>query len=288
VRFVKGHGTGNDFVVLVDPERRLDLTPELVRRICHRRRGLGGDGVLRAVLAATDPEGATMSDAARWFMDYRNADGSVAEMCGNGIRVFARFLVDSWFEPAGELPIATRAGIKMTRLDPVGDVTVDLGPARLPRFDHAIGAMGRRRCPATAVAMPNPHAVAFVDDLADVGDLAVAPVVAPATAFPDGVNVEFVVVAGPGQAAMRVHERGVGETDSCGTGAAAAIVAARRRHGPSTPATWQLDVRGGTLLVTERSDHAVELTGPAVLVAEGELSESWLAAEDKDEGILLN
>jgi diaminopimelate epimerase len=254
VRFVKGHGTGNDFVVLFDPERRLDLTSELVRRICDRRRGLGGDGVLRAVLAATDPEGAPMSDAARWFMDYRNADGSVAEMCGNGIRLFARFLVDNWLEAAGELRIATRAGVKVTRVEPVGDVTVDLGPAALPPVEHAI---------------------------VGIGDLAVAPVVAPASAFPHGVNVEFVVVHGPGRAAMRVHERGVGETDSCGTGAAAAIVATRRRLGADAPGTWQLDVRGGTLLVAERPDGHVELTGPAVLVAEGELNESWLAA-DKD------
>jgi diaminopimelate epimerase len=279
VRFVKGHGTGNDFVVLFDPERRLDLTSDLVRRICDRRRGLGGDGVLRAVLAATDPEGAPMSDAARWFMDYRNADGSVAEMCGNGIRVFARFLVGNWLEPAGELHIATRAGVKLTRVEPVGDVTVDLGPAAFPPVDHAIVGIGDRGWPVTAVAMPNPHAVAFVDDLTEPGDLAVAPVVSPASAFPNGVNVEFVLVHGPGRAAMRVHERGVGETDSCGTGAAAAIVATRRRLGADAPGTWRLDVRGGTLLVAERPDGHVELTGPAVLVAEGELSDIWLGAE---------
>jgi diaminopimelate epimerase len=279
VRFVKGHGTGNDFVLLVDPERRLDLTPELVRRICDRRRGIGGDGVLRVVLAATDPEGAPMSDAARWFMDYRNADGSVAEMCGNGIRVFARFLVDSWFEPAGELPIATRAGVKMTWVNPARDVIVNLGPAALPAIAGATARIGERSWPVTAVTMPNPHAVAFVDDLAEAGDLATAPVVSPESAFPDGVNVEFVAVRGPGHAAMRVHERGVGETDSCGTGAAAVIVATRRRYGDDAPQCWQLDVPGGTLIVTERLDGSVELHGPAVLVAEGQLTESWLSAE---------
>jgi diaminopimelate epimerase len=280
VRFVKGHGTGNDFVVLVDPERRVDLTPDLVRRICDRRRGIGGDGVLRAVLSATDPEGALMSDAARWFMDYRNADGSVAEMCGNGIRVFARFLVDSWFEPVGELRIATRAGVKTTNVDPIGDVMVNLGPAELPHVPGAETHVGPRTWPVTAVAMPNPHAVAFVNDLDDAGDLASAPAVSPSSAFPDGVNVEFVVVRGTAHAAMRVHERGVGETDSCGTGAAAAIVAARRRQGTDAPRTWRLDVLGGTLVVTERVDGSVELRGPAVLVAEGELSESWLAGKD--------
>ena len=284
MRFVKGHGTGNDFVVLVDPERRVDLTPDLVRRICDRRRGIGGDGVLRAVLSATDPEGAVMSDAARWFMDYRNADGSVAEMCGNGIRVFARFLVDGWFEPAGELRIATRAGVKTTNVDPIGDVTVDLGPAELPHVPGAETHVGTRTWPVTAVAMPNPHAVAFVDDLADAGDLLAAPSVSPASAFPDGVNVEFVVVGSVdhdvGAASMRVHERGVGETDSCGTGAAAAIVATRRRLGAGAPRTWQLDVPGGTLVVTERVDGSVELGGPAALVASGELGDAWLAGKD--------
>jgi diaminopimelate epimerase len=280
IRFVKGHGTENDFVLLPDPERALDLTPDLVRRLCDRRAGVGGDGVLRVVLAAVDPEGAPMSGEARWFMDYRNADGSVAEMCGNGIRVFARFLVDEGLAEPGELRIATRDGVKVVRLGARGDVTVDMGPARLPGTDRKV-TVGSRSWPAVEVDMGNPHAVVFVDDLADAGPLDTAPVAEPG--FPDGVNVEFVVVQGPRQIAMRVHERGVGETRSCGTGACAAMVAAARRAavtpgsagGDAPP--YVVDVPGGRLTVAQRPDGHVELTGPAVLVAAGTVDAAWLA-----------
>jgi diaminopimelate epimerase len=274
IRFVKGHGTENDFVLLPDPERAIDLTPALVRGLCDRRAGVGGDGVLRLVLAAADPEGAPMSDSAQWFMDYRNADGSVAEMCGNGIRVFARFLVDEGLAEPGELRIATRDGVKTVRLGPSGDVTVDMGPARLPGTDRKV-SVGPRSWPAVEVDMGNPHAVVFVDDLADAGPLDVPPVTEPA--FPDGVNVEFAVGRGPRHVSMRVHERGVGETRSCGTGACAVMVAAARRDG-RTPGdagedllAYVVDVPGGRLTVAERRDGHVELTGPAVLVARGEL-----------------
>jgi diaminopimelate epimerase len=280
IRFVKGHGTENDFVLMPDPERALDLTPAVVRRLCDRRAGIGGDGVLRVVLAAVDPEGAPMSDQARWFMDYRNADGSVAEMCGNGIRVFARFLVDEGLADPGELRIATRDGVKSVRLGPSGDVTVDMGPARLPGTDRKV-TVGPRSWPAVEVDMGNPHAVVFVDDLADAGALDAAPVTEPA--FPNGVNVEFVVARGPAHIAMRVHERGVGETRSCGTGACAAMVAAARRDravptvaGGGSP-SYLVDVPGGRLAVTERPDGHVELTGPAVLVASGSVDPGWLA-----------
>jgi diaminopimelate epimerase len=169
----------------------------------------------------------------------------------------------------------------MTWVNAGRNVMVNLGRAELPAVTDATARIGERSWPVTPVAMPNPHAVAFVENLADAGDLMTAPVVAPASAFPDGVNVEFVVVHAAdqdvGHASMRVHERGVGETDSCGTGAAAAIVATRRREGGVSPQTWQLDVPGGTLIVTELSDGSVELSGPAVLVAEGQLTESWLS-----------
>jgi diaminopimelate epimerase len=280
IRVVKGHGTENDIVLLPDPERELDLTARLVRGVCDRRAGVGGDGVLRVVLAAADPEGAPMSDQARWFMDYRNADGSVAEMCGNGIRVFARFLVDEGLEPPGELRVATRDGVKVVRLGATGDVTVDMGPARLPGTDRKV-TVGPRSWPAVEVDMGNPHAVVFVDDLADAGTLETAPVTEPA--FADGVNVEFVVGRGPRHVAMRVHERGVGETRSCGTGACAVMVAAARRDGVvaggdgAAAVTYTVDVPGGRLTVTERADGHVELTGPAVLVAEGTVDPARLA-----------
>jgi diaminopimelate epimerase len=269
VRFVKGHGTENDFVLLRDPERRLDLTPGLVAAICDRHAGLGADGVLRVVLAATDPHGAQHADQARWFMDYRNADGSVAEMCGNGIRVFARYLVDHYLEPPGEFAIATRAGLRRVRADVLSDVTVDMGPYDLPDLGEVTVRVGSRVWPAVPVLMPNPHAVVFVDDLNHAGDLRTAPQVAPAAAYPSGVNVEFVVQRGPAHLAMRVFERGVGETRSCGTGACAAMVAVARRSGDS--AAYAVDVPGGRLHVCERDGGHIELTGPAVLVAEGEL-----------------
>ena len=282
VRFVKGHGTENDFVLLVDPEREIDLTPRLVAAVCDRRAGVGADGVLRVVLAAVDPEGAQMSDEARWFMDYRNADGSTVEMCGNGIRVFARYLVDAHLQPPGEFGIATRDGVKQVRLSMTGDVSVDMGRASFSGPEDVKvtpnGGSGAR-WPAVSVEMGNPHAVVFVDDLAEAGALDVAPVTDPV--FPNGVNVEFVVVDGsPSEhhLSMRVHERGVGETRSCGTGACAVVAAAVQRAGESGPTSYVVDVPGGTLTVARGPDDRFELTGPAVLVAEGTLRDAWLVA----------
>jgi diaminopimelate epimerase len=150
-------------------------------------------------------------------------------------------------------------------------------PAAAPEVAVGGPVGGGRTWPATPVALPNPHAVAFVEDLADAGPLAVPPRVGPAGLFPAGVNVEFVVVRAPGHLAMRVHERGVGETRSCGTGACAAVVAARRREGDGSPRRWRVDVPGGAVHVEERPDGEVVLSGPAVVVAEGALDERWLA-----------
>ena len=281
IRFVKGHGTENDFVLLPDPDGTLDLTDDLVRRLCDRRAGIGGDGVLRVVRAAADADGRPMAGDAEWFMDYRNADGSVAEMCGNGIRVFARFLVSEGLAPAGTMPIATRVGVKEVRLGTSGDVTVDMGPARLPGSDHKV-TVGARSWPAVEVDVGNPHVVVFLDDLAEAGTLDEAPTVEPG--FPDGVNVEFVADRGPRHVALRVHERGVGETRSCGTGACAVMVASARRDDVTAPAgseglSYVVDVPGGRLTVTERADGHLELTGPAKLVAHGTLDGVWSAGE---------
>jgi diaminopimelate epimerase len=267
VPFLKGHGTENDFVLLPDLDDRLDLTPRQVALICDRQAGLGADGVLRI---ARDNSG-----AAPWFMDYRNADGSVVEMCGNGIRVFARYLVDAGLTAAGELSINTRDGVKQVRLGTSGDVTVDMGVASFPGPDDVAVAVEGRVWPATAVDVGNPHAVAFVECLADAGDLRLPPVVEPT--FPNGVNVEFVVRQGERHLAMRVHERGVGETRSCGTGACAAMVAAARVDGAPARSSYVVDVPGGRLTVATRDDGHVELTGPAVIVATGELAEGLLS-----------
>ena len=274
IRAVKGHGTGNDFVLLPDLERQLDLTAELVRALCDRRTGIGGDGVLRVVLAAADPEGAPLADQARWFMDYRNADGSVAEMCGNGIRVYARYLLDHGLEQGGEFAVATRSGVKRVRPEDDGRITVDLGPAQLLATDRKV-RVGDHSWSATEVDLGNPHVVAFVDGLDQAGPLLDPPTVEPA--FEHGVNVEFVATVADRHIAMRVHERGVGETRSCGTGACAAAAAAAARDGQAGPWAYTVDVPGGRLTVTRRADGHLELTGPAVLVAELEIDPRALA-----------
>lgn len=280
VPFLKGHGTENDFVILPDPEGTLRLPPDAVARLCDRRAGIGADGVLRVVRSARHPEGRSMAAEAEWFMDYRNGDGSVAEMCGNGVRVFARYLERAGLVKPGELAVATRAGVRRVRLaegsaDGAGDVTVGMGRALLPEGEVTVAVDGHS-WPARQVDVGNPHAVAFVEDLAHAGRLLEAPVVTPAAAYPDGVNVEFVVRRGPRHVALRVHERGSGETRSCGTGACAVMAAAARRDGADPaadgePVSYTVDVPGGRLLITEGTDGRIEMTGPAVIVAEGVL-----------------
>lgn len=280
IAFLKGHGTENDFVILPDPDNALDLTPAAVAALCDRRAGLGGDGLLHVVRSAAHPEARAMAAEAEWFMDYRNGDGSIAEMCGNGVRVFARYLQRAGHTGEGDLAVATRGGVKSVHIAKNGDVTVGMGRARLPEGDVTV-SVGGRSWPARNVNMGNPHAVAFVDDLAHAGDLFTAPPVSPAATYPDGVNVEFVVDRAPRHVALRVHERGAGETRSCGTGACAVAVAAARRDGvdpavTGTPATYTVDVPGGTLVITERPDGEIEMTGPAVIVAEGGIDAAWL------------
>ncbi|AXL91352.1 diaminopimelate epimerase [Streptomyces sp. CB09001] len=280
IAFLKGHGTENDFVIVPDPENAIDLPPAAVAALCDRRAGLGGDGLLHVVRSAAHPEARGMAAEAEWFMDYRNGDGSVAEMCGNGVRVFARYLQRAGHAAEGDLAVATRGGVKRVHIAKNGDVTVGMGRALLPEGDVEV-SVGERGWPARNVNMGNPHAVAFVADLAHAGDLYAPPSHAPAGAYPDGVNVEFVVDRGPGHVAMRVHERGSGETRSCGTGACAVAVATARRDGldpaaTGTPATYTVDVPGGTLVITERPDGEIEMTGPAVIVAEGEFDSAWL------------
>ncbi|MFD7064047.1 diaminopimelate epimerase [Streptomyces sp. NPDC059906] len=280
IAFLKGHGTENDFVIVPDPENAFDLPPAAVAALCDRRAGLGGDGLLHVVRSAAHPEARGMAAEAEWFMDYRNGDGSVAEMCGNGVRVFARYLQHAGHVTGGDLAVATRGGVKTVHIAKNGDVTVGMGRALLPEGDVEV-SVGERDWPARNVNMGNPHAVAFVADLDHAGDLYAPPAHAPAGAYPDGVNVEFVVDRGPRHVAMRVHERGSGETRSCGTGACAVAVATARRDGldpaaTGTPATYTVDVPGGTLVITERPDGEIEMTGPAVIVAEGEFDSAWL------------
>ncbi|MFE0458359.1 diaminopimelate epimerase [Kitasatospora sp. NPDC058965] len=287
IPFLKGHGTENDFVIVPDPDGLLEITAAQVARLCDRRAGIGGDGLLRVVRSANDPAAAELADRAEWFMDYRNSDGSIAEMCGNGVRVFARYLVHAGLVAPGPLAVATRAGVRRVSIagpaadGTPGEVTVDMGRARLPGEDGIEVGVGARHWPARNVNMGNPHAVAFVADLDEAGDLLAAPRVTPAAVYPDGVNVEFVVDRGERHVAMRVHERGSGETRSCGTGACAVAVAAARRDGvdpavTGEPVSYTVDVPGGRLVITEHPDGRVEKTGPAVIVAGGELEPGWL------------
>ncbi|MET8187847.1 MULTISPECIES: diaminopimelate epimerase [unclassified Streptomyces] len=280
IAFLKGHGTENDFVIVPDPDDAVELPASVVARLCDRRAGIGGDGLLHVVRSAAHPEARAMAGEAEWFMDYRNADGSIAEMCGNGVRVFARYLQHAGLVEEGDLAVATRGGVKKVHIAKGGDITVSMGRALLPGAGVTVTVDGRS-WDARNVNMGNPHAVAFVDDLAHAGELRSVPPFTPAAVYPDGVNIEFVADRGPRHVAMRVHERGSGETRSCGTGACAVAVAAARRDGADptqtgTPVTYRVDLPGGTLLITEQPDGEIEMTGAAVIVAEGMIDPAWL------------
>jgi diaminopimelate epimerase len=260
VEFLKGHGTENDFVVLPDPDGVLDLTEARVRALCDRRRGLGADGVLRVVKPDFGP----------WFMDYRNADGSIAEMCGNGLRVFAHYLVDTGLMPAGSFVVGTRAGERPVIVHEDGSVTVDMGPARITGTSTT--SVHGTTFSGFGVDVGNPHLACVTDvDVATL-DLTTQPSY-DAAVFPHGVNLEFINVLGDGALRMRVHERGVGETRSCGTGTVAAVASwlhgTGQHHGKAT-----VDVPGGQVVVVVDEDTST-LTGPAVLVARGELDQAW-------------
>ncbi|AXJ10641.1 diaminopimelate epimerase [Arthrobacter sp. PM3] len=296
LKFSKGHGTGNDFVLIADPNGTLSLDPEHVAGLCDRHRGIGGDGLIRAVPSRFLPEGQELLAVhpdAEWFMDYRNGDGSLSEMCGNGVRVFVHFLIAEGLVdlPAGEsLVIGTRGGVK-TIVRTAAGYAVDMGPwefiypgeATARAMDSLVSADGLEVArPALSVSMGNPHTVVALAEAAELAAtmLFTAPRVDPTP--PNGTNVEFVVPAEPlvhegtGTITMRVHERGVGETQSCGTGACAAAVAIRHWAGQGAPDAWNVNVPGGVVGVKffvgpEGHEH-VELSGPAVIVATGTLS----------------
>jgi diaminopimelate epimerase len=280
VIFAKGHGTQNDFVLLPDPDGRLSLTPAAVTALCDRRRGLGADGVLRVTRAGAAgleriPEGVEPGD---WYMDYRNADGSVAQMCGNGVRVFAHYLRASGLEDRDEFVVGSLAGPRPVVLhqwdDTAADVTVEMGKTNQLGTGDAV--VGGRPFAGLAIDVGNPH-LACVDADLTVEDLAALDVAAPVSfdraQFPQGVNVEVVTAPHGGIVSMRVHERGVGETRSCGTGTVAAAVAALAYEGATT-GTLLVRIPGGEVTVTV-TDATSYLRGPSILVARGELSEAW-------------
>ena len=265
VPFLKGHGTENDFVLLPDPGGVLEVSASQVRALCDRRAGLGADGVIRIAPA---PAGS----GAAFDMDYRTADGSPAQMCGNGARVFARYLVDAGWAAPGRIVFRTGGGLRVAEAPDRGDVTIEMGPVRLG--DPGAALVGGTQFDGVAVDVGNPHLVCLTDLALESLDLSREPGY-DRVAFPEGVNIEFAVPDGPDRVAMRVHERGVGETRSCGTGTvavAAAYLAATHR----SAGTVRVSVPGGAVTVTVAPDDST-LTGPAVLVASGTIDGGFWA-----------
>jgi diaminopimelate epimerase len=262
-------------VILSDPDGDLALTAEFVARLCDRHFGVGGDGVLRVVRTAVAGPDA-QEQQAEWFMDYRNADGTLAEMCGNGVRVFAKYLLEEGLAAGPELAVATRAGTRLVRAEADGQFTVDMGAAVV--LGDGVAQAGDQQLAGLAISVGNPHLACMIDQPVAAVDLTDPLVLAPAE-LTGGANVEVIRPVGDHEIEMRVHERGSGLTLSCGTGAVAAAVAAAVAVGewPAGPGLpWTVHVPGGKLAVTP-SGTASLLTGPADIVAAGELSASWLA-----------
>ena len=309
MQFTLAHGTANDFVVLPDPADTFELTAELTRALADRRRGLGADGVIRIgsgrSLArsadATDASGRGQVPAAQVAMDHRNADGSHAEMCGNGIRVVAKHAIDHGLatpDPHGVVHVATRAGTKAVRVmaqhpdGTVERVAVDMGrpvlephavpaevddaEALLHRLELPSAPAGHDQLDVALVSMGNPHAVVVVDDVVAAPVTRVGPVVETHRRFPSKANVGFAQVVDRTAIRLRVWERGVGETAACGTGACAAVVALQRLGLVDAQVAVQLP--GGSLTIEHEADGPVTMTGPAVEVAHGRLDAAWLNA----------
>ncbi len=279
VRFTKMHGLGNDFVLIEDLADELDFAPEAIQWVCDRNFGIGADGVI-LVRRAT-------SDDADYFMLYYNSDGTTAEMCGNGVRCFAKFVVDEGLVPADRsaVVVETLGGLRPVEVLRGADgkmlsATVDMGepvltPALIPTtlpgnqvFECPIETgLGSYR--VTAVSMGNPHAVIWVDNVDDAPVDSVGPLVERHPAFPQRTNVEFAELVDERTIRLRVWERGVGETLACGTGACATLVAAVLACKTGREADVQLP--GGALAIKWAEDGRVHMTGPAAAVFVGEL-----------------
>jgi len=287
VPLTKGHATENDFVLLADPAGELRLDAATVAAVCDRRAGVGADGLVRAVrTAAFDSPATTAAQGTEWFMDYRNADGSAAEMCGNAARLFLAYLEDEGLVEGHDghpVSIGTRGGVRAVWRS--GDsYTVDMGRWELPGgqeavrrgFDTAVQATGLEGTRAgLRVAVPNPHTVVALPDPAELDAVDLGPQVAVDPPPAEGTNVELVVPLGEttvdgevmGTVRMRVQERGAGETRSCGTGACAVAAALHTWGGAGAPRLWRVLTPGGELLVRLTEDGRALLTGPATIVA---------------------
>lgn len=270
IEFHKMQGTLNDFVVLHDPGGGIRFSAEQVRQVCHRRKGVGADGII-----VVRP-----SEKADFFMDYINSDGSLAEMCGNGIRCLAKYAFDNGLTVKTSLPVETRAGVKVVELLPAQDgtvekVRVDMGPpifdpalipvdlegTAVPILDHTLEVDGESFS-ASILSMGNPHCVIVMDRDVEHLPQEFGPQIENHPLFPAKTNVEFIQVTGPDSLVMRVWERGSGETFSCGTGACAAAVAASLKglvHGEAT-----VSLLGGDLEIAWKGpENGVIMTGPA-------------------------
>jgi diaminopimelate epimerase len=280
IRFTKMHGLGNDFILIDCRDKavsdQLSAVSGFSKRLCHRRFGIGADQVLLLY----------PSKIADFKMVIYNADGSEVEMCGNGIRCFAKYIWDRGLSGKDTLSIETAAGIirpekagQMVKVDmgePVLEgrlIPVNLPPhAPLPRggqegvIDFPL-KIGDREFKITAVSMGNPHAVIFVDDVDSFDVKGYGPLIEQHALFPKRTNVEFIQVVAPEKIKMRVWERGAGETMACGTGASAAGVASYIKG--FTGRLVHVLLAGGELLIEWKENNHVYMTGPAVEVFEG-------------------
>ncbi|MFI1680475.1 diaminopimelate epimerase [Streptomyces sp. NPDC020607] len=247
-----------------------------VAAICDRHVGIGSDGLLHLTACRTRTSAQAPAPTVSWFMDVRNADGSWDTMCGNGLRVLTRYLVDTGLCRPGEHTIATRAGLRRVHADatnsrPQAAVRTWMPPPLiLPPYDLTVTAAGSRR-PAVHVDVGTPHAVTFLDALDPGLNLRPPPSVAPAAAFAEGITISLVAALDDRTLEVRVHERGVGETPACGTAACAAVAAHRHRRRSTATATYTVRFPGGALEVTVLPGGTMQLSGPAVIVAYGTL-----------------
>ena len=256
IKFSKGHGTGNDFVLIYDPRDEIVLTESQVAAICDRSFGIGADGLIKIV---------KKND--KWFMDYRNSDGSLAEICGNGTRVMSRYLLENKLVESNDFTILTRAGEVKVLVNADSSISVDLGPIVDQGIDITVLTNGAEFAGRLFTA-PNPHVVVIVEQLDEAGTLLNAPLVVQEDKLSNGANFEFVQLVGPNEVAMRVYERGVGETLSCGSGACS--VAVYMQQFWQTDESITVNVPGGKLVIEKLANQMVRLTGPAVIVASGE------------------
>jgi diaminopimelate epimerase len=258
LEFTKMEGAGNDFIVLDCTQEAFSLSPESIRKLSDRHFGIGADQVL------------VVEKTARPGLDFRyrifNADGGEVEQCGNGARCFVKFVHARGLTHKREILVETLGGVIAPRLEEDGEVSVDMGP---PRVEEPL-IQRIENIELTILSMGNPHAVQVVADVARAPVATQGPLLEHHERFPNRVNAGYLQVRGRGRIALRVWERGAGETLACGTGACAAVVAGILRGLLDSPVT--VETRGGALTVSwAGGDNAVWMKGPARSVFEGEI-----------------